>query len=91
MSVSGLPGVSSSGLWSCGAGGLASLACPGTSRVPGNTGLVQIVSVPSSPMRVSFLALGFVGRDVRVWAMVVMEYGDEDHVVAEVYDGWEAT
>ena len=51
MSVSGVLGESSSGLWSWGAGGLASLGCPGIRPVPRNMVVMQIVSAPCSPMR----------------------------------------
>ena len=90
VSVFGVLGVLSSGLWSWGAGGLASLSCPGTRPGPGNMGLVQIVSAPCSRMRVSCGRWGIRVRDLRVWAMVVMEVGDADRVVAELCDAWEA-
>ena len=91
VSLSGVLGVSSSGLWSWGAGGLASLGCPGTRLVPRTMGLVQIVNALCSPMRLSCGRWGLRVRDVRVWAMLVMNFGDEGRVVAELCDAWEAT
>ena len=43
--------------------------------MPRNMWLVQVVSVPCSPMRLSCGHWGLRVRDVRVWAMVVMNLG----------------
>ena len=53
-------------------------------------GRVQVVSALCSPMRFCCGRWRLRVRDVRVGAMVVMEFGDEDRVVAELCDEWEA-